>query len=69
MKNIYMLLITTKKKDEIAFPMYLWEKDDEDSKSDYPRIILCNKEDNLDILRKSIFLYKKIYIKSTFERK
>jgi hypothetical protein len=53
-----------KEKDEIAFPMYLWEKDDEDSKSDYPRIILCNKEDNLDILRKKVYFFIRKYILS-----
>ena len=55
-----------KERDEIGFSLYLWEKDDENSKSDYPRMVLCNKNDNIDVLRKKIYFYIRKYILSPF---
>ena len=46
-----------KKNAEIAFPVNFWEKDDEDSKSDYPRIVFTKKSENLDDLRKKVYFF------------
>ena len=51
-------------KDKMGFCAYFYEKDDDESKSDYPRMILCNHSDNLDILRKKIYFYVRKYILS-----
>ena len=51
---------------KIAYPVYLWEKDDEDSKSDYPRMVLLNKEDTFEKLLKNIYFYIRKYILSPF---
>ena len=51
---------------EIGYPVYLWEKDDEDSKSDYPRMVLLNKNDTFETLLKNIYFYIRKYILSPF---
>ena len=53
-----------KNNSDIIIPLYLWEKDDEESKSKYPRIIFCNNNDNFDILRKKIYFYIRKFILS-----
>ena len=55
-----------KNNDEIAFPVYFWEKDDEDSKSDYPRMVFTKKAENLKDLRKRVYFYLRKYILSPF---
>ena len=56
------------KKDKIGFCAYFYEKDDEESKSDYPRMILCNYDDNLDSLRKKLYFYIRKYILSPLKK-
>ena len=55
-----------KNNDEIVFPVYFWEKDDEDSKSDYPRMVFAKKAENLNDLRKRVYFYLRKYILSPF---
>ena len=55
-----------KNNDEIVFPVYFWEKDDEDSKSDYPRMVFTKKAENLNDLRKRVYFYLRKYILSPF---
>ena len=51
---------------EVAYPVYLWEKDEEESKSDYPRMVLLNKNDTFETLLKNIYYYIRKYILSPF---
>ena len=53
-----------KENSDIVIPLYLWEKDDEESKSKYPRIIFCKNDDNFDIIRKKIYFYIRKFILS-----
>ena len=55
-----------KKVDEIIFPLYFWEKDDQDSQSVYPRLIFCNGEENLYDLKKKVYFFLRKYILSPF---
>ena len=51
---------------KIKILMYLFEKDNEESKSEYPRFIFVNNEDTLETLRKKIYCYLRKYILSPF---
>jgi hypothetical protein len=50
------------KKDEIKIPIYFLKNSDNDSKSEYPRIIFGKKDMTLDDLRKKIYFNLRKYI-------
>ena len=52
------------KKDEIKIPIYFLKNSDNDSKSEYPRIIFGKKDMTLDDLRKKIYFNLRKYILS-----
>ena len=51
---------------KIKILMYLFERDNKESKSQYPRMLFVNKEDTLETLRKKIYCYLRKYILSPF---
>ena len=53
-----------RKKDEFAFPVYMYKSSDRDTKSEYPRMVFCKKDDNLDVIKKKIYFYLRKYILS-----
>ena len=50
--------------DECIFPIYYWEKDDQDSQCDYPRFAFCKKDENLYDLRKKVYFCVRKFILS-----
>ena len=56
-----------RKKDEILLQVYFYKGGDEkEHKSEYPRMVLCKKEDTLEDIRKKIYFYLRKYILSPF---
>ena len=56
-----------RKKDEILFPVYFYSKNiEKDDKSAYPRMVICQKDQTLDDVRKKIYFYLRKYILSPF---
>ena len=55
------------KKEEIIFLTYFFKGGDKkEQKSEYPRMIICKKNETLDDLRKKIYFYLRKYILSPF---
>ena len=57
-----------RKKDEFAFPVYMYKSSDRDTKSEYPRMVFCKKDDNLDVIKKKIYFYLRKYILSPLKK-
>ena len=56
-----------RKKDEILLPVYFYNKNlEKDDKSAYPRMVICQKDQTLDDVRKKIYFYLRKYILSPF---
>ena len=53
-----------KKKDEFAFPVYCYKNKERDTKSEYPRMVFCKRDDTLDVVKKKIYFYLRKYILS-----
>ena len=56
-----------RKKDEILLPVYFYSKNlEKDDKSAYPRMVICQKDQTLNDVRKKIYFYLRKYILSPF---
>ena len=56
-----------RKKDEILLPVYFYNKNlEKDDKSAYPRMVICQKDQTLNDVRKKIYFYLRKYILSPF---
>ena len=56
-----------RKKDEILLPAYFYSKNlEKDDKSAYPRMVICQKDQTLNDIKKKIYFYLRKYILSPF---